>query len=222
MNSKSVDLWRASPLTFFLERLFYIMQFASLGNVLFGTRATAIEKGAETILRRARLIEVYSCGWLLLDIGCAIVAGRRIGVLAIWAGWLSLFHVFEMCHSAVNIGIFDQLRIPRGVLLRMASVERVLILTAVNFIQVSVCFATFYCSQPTMFNKRTDRWSDAFYFSGTTQLTIGYGDIYPSEWMRSVAIIQGFVGFFFAVAVITRFVSFLPGLTALKIDERDS
>jgi Ion channel len=50
-----------------------------------------------------------------------------------------------------------------------------------------------------------------FYLSIITQLTIGYGDVYPTSWMRLVAAIQGLVGIVFVVLVFGRVIaSFQP------------
>jgi hypothetical protein len=48
-----------------------------------------------------------------------------------------------------------------------------------------------------------------FYLSVITQLTIGYGDVYPTGWLRVVAAIQGLVGALFIILVIARLVASL-------------
>ena len=55
-----------------------------------------------------------------------------------------------------------------------------------------------------------DRPITAFYFSVITQLTIGYGDVYPMGWMRVLAAAQGLIGAFFAIGVFARAITALP------------
>jgi Ion channel len=47
----------------------------------------------------------------------------------------------------------------------------------------------------------------AFYFSVITQLTIGYGDVCATGWLRIIAAGQGLIGALFVVAVLGRAVS---------------
>jgi hypothetical protein len=44
----------------------------------------------------------------------------------------------------------------------------------------------------------------AFYFSIITQLTIGYGDVYPRGWLRLVVAAQGLIAALFVVSVFAR------------------
>ena len=48
-----------------------------------------------------------------------------------------------------------------------------------------------------------------FYLSVITQLTIGYGDVYPTGWLRVVAAIQGLVGALFIILVLGRLLASL-------------
>lgn len=202
------NLKRVSVLTYALERMFFLLQYTSLANIAFGTRSRSMGS-PEIIRRRARNIELYFIAWLIVDITCALTVALRIQEFVKLAVWLSLFHVFEMCHVAINIGIFDALRIAKRSHY-MASGERLVIMSAVNFIQLCLCFATYYAAHPKGFGGAgIATWGDAFYFSAATQLTIGYGDILPLGYFRVVAALQAFIGFFFAIAVLARFISIL-------------
>ena len=44
----------------------------------------------------------------------------------------------------------------------------------------------------------------AFYFSIITQLTIGYGDVYATAWLRIIAAAQGLIGALFVIVVLGR------------------
>jgi hypothetical protein len=50
----------------------------------------------------------------------------------------------------------------------------------------------------------------ACYFSAVTQLTIGYGEKLPKDFLRLLVVIQATIGLFFTVLIFARFVSFLP------------
>jgi ion channel len=51
-----------------------------------------------------------------------------------------------------------------------------------------------------------------FYFSFITQLTIGYGDVYPVGWLRYVAVIQGLTAALFVLLVFGKIVASLRPL----------
>jgi len=50
----------------------------------------------------------------------------------------------------------------------------------------------------------------AFYFTIITQLTIGYGDVYPTGWLRVVAAVQGLTAAVFVISVFARAIAALP------------
>ena len=54
------------------------------------------------------------------------------------------------------------------------------------------------------------RAATGFYFSVVTQLTIGYGDVYPISVLRVVAVLQGLIGVVFVVLVLARLIASLP------------
>jgi hypothetical protein len=50
-----------------------------------------------------------------------------------------------------------------------------------------------------------------YYFSAVTQLTIGYGEVYATNWLRIVAVAQGLLGVIFITLVFGRILaSFAP------------
>jgi len=51
------------------------------------------------------------------------------------------------------------------------------------------------------------RAATGIYLSFITQLTIGYGDVYPTGWLRIVAVIQGLVAALFVILVLGRIVA---------------
>ena len=51
-----------------------------------------------------------------------------------------------------------------------------------------------------------------FYFSFITQLTIGFGDVYPTSWLRVVAVAQGLTAALFVLLVFGTIVASLRPL----------
>lgn len=211
------DLLEFSPITYGLERVFWCLQYLSPASWLFDTR-TGIQARfndyksiRELTVRRSRRIEAYIGVWFIVEVVAVVIAAisrpedtcARRSVLLI-----SAFRVFEIVQAAGNMHVFDRLRIgdrPHYV----ATIARTLILSIWNYIELFVCFGTIYSSQ---LNELTNAksWLDAYYFSVVTQLTIGYGDMLPIGSLRSIASVQGLIGFLFGLFVLARFIAFLP------------
>jgi hypothetical protein len=58
-----------------------------------------------------------------------------------------------------------------------------------------------------------------FYFSFITQLTIGFGDVYPIGWLRIVAVIQGLTAALFVLLIFGAIVSSLRPLSVKEVEE---
>ena len=163
--------------------------------------------------KRAVEVELYVCAWVLAEL-------ISISLCGIWPGhWLLSFLVTLVCSvriaevfiTNVNITIF---RVVENHV--VASVLRILVLTIINYAELFLCFAGIYAAHPYLLSSNCP-W-DAFYFSGTTQLTIGYGDILPTGWLRGVAVMQGWLGTMFALLILGRLVSIMPTLQEIKAD----
>jgi hypothetical protein len=131
------------------------------------------------------------------------------------------FRIFEILQAAVNMNIFDRLRFgahPHY----MSALARTLVLSCINFVEIVFCFGTVYAARLRDLKGATT-WTDAYYFSTITQLTIGYGDITPTGLLKGCTVLQGLIGFFFGVIVLSRFVSYLPRTgTVLGDDDKTS
>ena len=110
--------------------------------------------------------------------------------------------------------------IARGIAFRFSRARRHLILNAVGPLLLPALVATFivllmlgyaliyWPRMPASFNvdekARTPRWIEAFYFSGITLTTLGYGDIAPrTTSMRLVALSESSAGFAFISLAVT-------------------
>lgn len=91
------------------------------------------------------------------------------------------------------------------------SIERMVTLALVNYVEVGLLFANFYRDWPAILvnGERTTDPISCLYFSFITQFTIGYGDIQPVEWARIGVICQSGFGLFILAALVARYVSSL-------------
>jgi potassium channel LctB len=216
------DLKKFSLLTYGLERLFFFLQYLSPANLLFGTRAIGQkaeqtdEERKQIAIKRGPQIELYQSIWIVLEglCGFGIVFQRERLSLIITS--LMLFRIFEIVQAAANMNIFDRLRFG-GRVHYTSTLARTLLMSCINFIEIIVCFGVVYAGNLALLKDGADpaTWRDAFYFSTITQLTIGYGDVTPKGILRFCAAAQGIIGFFFALIVLSRFVSFLPRTQAV-------
>jgi hypothetical protein len=49
-------------------------------------------------------------------------------------------------------------------------------------------------------------------------LTIGYGDVLPTGWLRGIVVLQGWMGTMFVLLILGRLVSIMPALQEIKVD----
>lgn len=169
---------------------------------------------AEYTRRRALAIERYLIGWYVFQVGIwLILALYRTAApqwLLILGAVLAVSRILEITQTALGVVVFDH---EKGrVDNRVASANRTLILTFINFGELIACFGLVYASQ-LCWLKNASSYADALYFSGITQLTIGYGDIQPLGPWKLLTITQGAIGFLFAVVVIARVVTILPPMS---------
>lgn len=218
------DLRQFSPLTWILERLFFALQYLSPANLLCGTRVQSQDQfsdpeamRAETI-RRGRCIEACIVVWLALEIVAAVVGTRSAG----WIWWFAVavpaFRVFDVTQAAINMNIFDRLRIRRVRTHYVATLARTVVLSLWNFLELIVCFGVIYSANLCSLANATSP-LDAYYFSAITQLTVGYGDIQPLSWLRPIAAVQGILGVIFALVVLSRLIAFLPRTEPVASDQ---
>lgn len=217
------ELRELSTLAFGIERFFRGLQFLGPQQLL-ATRQ-GIHKQQEGIeqaelwaltVQTARRRDLYIGIWLCAEcvLTCiAWAAGNPRGGALWFVPVLAGLRVVDIMQTSVNIAVFDQIRVT-GVH-RVASLVRTLVLTAINFLELIVCFALIYWSglgALTFQQVPATRFTEALYFSAITQLTIGYGDITPGGWLRGVAVSQGLAAYFFTLLMVGRVVSLLPRL----------
>lgn len=84
-----------------------------------------------------------------------------------------------------------------------ASYKRNLLLTLINFIEISMGFACIYNCIPCMFEKMAST-TDAIYFSFVNATSLGFGDIYPKEfYSKLVCTIQNIISFIYTIVILS-------------------
>lgn len=164
--------------------------------------------------RHAKLVEQYIGLWCVLTCVHVAVLGTTYG----HDGWQWIFLALLPGLRIIDI---VQANFVRHILMgerdmdgrgEPASVSRIIVLALVNYIELIVAFAVVYASvgraleQPIVEKASTMR--DYLYFSGITQLTIGYGDCLPVGIARLFALVQALVGLALTVFIFARFSSF--------------
>jgi len=216
------DLKKYSPFTYFWERVFFGLQYLSPANLFFRTRVDTQKEFNDTgnsegiTVKRGRRIEAYVMIWAVLLIACAVVGPQTSGCLRCLCIFLPSFRVFEILQLAINMNIFDRIRLGERKHY-VSGVTRTLVLSLWNFLELILCFSIIY-SVMLKYIKNAETVCDAYYFSVITQLTIGYGDLSPLGPLRFVAPFQGVVGFLFGLFVLTRFIAFLPQINTIQED----
>ena len=203
------------------ERLFAFLLQMSPSTWFLSTRANSQiafqsdkQKAKVSAWLRANRIEIYVLIWLALLISCVLLAFISCNFIRILVTFLSLYRVFDIVVAAVNITLLDRLRLGRGIHY-VSSVERSLILSLWNFLEIILCFGIVY-SASIDYLESSKGIFDAYYFSVITQLTIGYGDLLPRSHLKLVSMTQGLIGLLFALLVLGRFVSLLPRIKSLS------
>jgi hypothetical protein len=110
--------------------------------------------------------------------------------------------IVEIIQVTANVVLFGNANAP------VVSTVRIFMLAGINFIELGFCFGTFYALNYQRLSG-AGRALTGFYFSFITQLTIGYGDVYPTGWLRAVAVLQGLTTALFVILVFGRIIGSL-------------
>ena len=182
--------------------LFYVLKYLSLLAWLERFRPSVTPA----------TIEWYVLASLVLE----FIAAINVTKIAGWTAWLqwavlivAALKILEIIRVTASVVLFDEGAV--------ASVQRTFILAAINFFELGLCYGLFYA-----LHKDLLRGGDhvgaltGFYFSFITQLTIGFGDVYPTGWLRIVAVIQGLTAALFVLLVFGKIVASLRPLQAKR------
>jgi len=209
----------------------FIFVFGEFPSRLYlGKRSELVIPGIDRIAftqKRSVRVEEYICVWILVELVCLLLCFFWPDhlVLKVMICGLCGLRIFEVFLTNVDIAIFSAKRN-----FHIASAVRVLTLTVINYSELWLGFSAIYAANPTLLENASQPqihispW-DALYFSGTTQLTIGYGDILPVGFGRAIALTQGWIGFMFALLILSKLIGIIPSLQegdpeSLSLDPR--
>jgi hypothetical protein len=217
-NKPNLLLVKFSPITAIILFIFAAakwlspMQFLGQINFLFRSRSELKQEEIDSknfTMRRAYAIEMYLIAWIIIE--SVLVCVSCLWHLSIWFayifGILVGSRIIEIIQVTVNASLFDALNgRPDD---RVAFRARMIVLAGINFIELCLCFGIIYAIDYSSL-KGAGKAVTAFYFSIITQLTIGYGDVTPTGWLRVIAAIQGLISILFVLLVFSRFIASLP------------
>lgn len=167
---------------------------------------------------RSRHVDNYILAWIGLEILLALgleftdALSFRILIRVLMA-----LRVLDIAQANINLNVFDRLRFVETSHVTV-SVTRNLILAAITYVELVLVFAVVYATMPENIKGLVHNF-DCLYFSLTTQITVGYGDLHPVGAARYIGTLQGMIGLFFSLLIMSRFVSLLPAVKTVFGDE---
>jgi hypothetical protein len=207
-----------SPISYAIERLFHALASLSPERLAGPTRVRIQAAHSDTVSRlsaarrRGRRVEAYLCAWLALE-AAAMAFGTTcrnpwvtFAFTALMAG-----RILDIIQITGNVSLFDRLKI-NWRYYYIENTVRTILLSLINYLEFILCFGFIYCvaGRGGRLLRFPESPFDGYYFSGATQLTIGYGDIAPHGWIKYLALFQGFLGFLYALLILGRFIALLP------------
>ncbi len=211
-------LKQISPISYTFERFFHWGSRASLER-LFGPSRVEIQENfhkatdrRHAARARGKRIETYLSVWILIEF-----ATISFGTLCLnrWVTYMfivaSILRIADIIQITGNHSLFDRLKFSWHHYY-IENTVRTILLSLINYVELIVCFGYLYCiiGRNKHFLHFKDSPFDGYYFSGSTQLTIGYGDIIPSGPVKYLALFQAFIGFLFTILILGRYISLLP------------
>lgn len=211
-----------TPFFMFLFRLLQFLPF----QLFYGNKTDYFHKylqgktpGEKRILARKRAIyiELILIAFLLIELIVPYIYANHLETP--WFKTLCTIvltlRLIDIIQVNVNLLLFDIIRTTSTTLI--TKYTRAIILIIWNYFEIILIFGFYYLSNNHLL-KGYSVWSDAYYFSGITQITIGYGDLSPRGYLRLATFSQGLIGTIFLVFIISRIISLIPELKEIDKD----
>lgn len=190
-----------------LERLFYWVGCGTSGWII-GVRIHTTEE--HDVMKRARRVDALITSCFLTGFALVLalpVLPRFPWIIRALIVFLVIWRLVDIIQCHTNMLIFDHLRKQTG--LRTASVTRNLVNSFIGYIEILFIFAVLYGLNLSNLIGAVSAY-DGIYFSVISQLTIGYGDIHPTQMVKGLAMAQGVIGFFYGLMILGKIVSLMP------------
>ena len=185
---------------------------------------------------RAIKVDTYIALWLVAELVAFVVVSLCAG--------LSPYHCFKLMVILVSCIVIAirLIEIPayaihstvedkeylKGDEGKVASAQRMVLLGFVNFIELIAAYAVIYAAARSygMLTRGPGvtlplDWFDPLYFSASTELTIGYGDITPTGLLRAIAMFQTFSSLILLVVIVSRYVSYLSPVREVDMNSKN-
>jgi hypothetical protein len=220
-----------SPLSWFFERLLFWSEFLS-PSILFIPTRSLIHSGLhdlndtheketyiiERMRHRSRHVDTYILAWIAFEILLALALEvTDLFAFRVFIRFLMFLRILDIAQANINLNVFDRLRFVETSHVTV-SVTRNLILAAITYVELVIVFAAVYATMPDNIKGLVHSY-DCLYFSLTTQITVGYGDLHPVGIARYIGTLQGMIGLFFSLLIMSRFVSLLPAVRTVFGDD---
>lgn len=186
------------------------------------------ESKAMAAERRAKWVDTFvftclltECGILLLEATCQSTLLRWVAMILICWRIIDLIAadikmcIFDAFDQATTRGQHPKEFVP-------TTPTRVILLGIFNYVELLIGFACIYCFGNKLIAQTSANisWASgatgvieqALHLSVVTQLTIGFGDLAPTGWLRPIVWLQGGSGLALIALFITRYLSMLPAV----------
>lgn len=210
----NTQLKEYSPITYGLERIFYLLQYLSVANLFFGTRVKANKQFSNNdnkksiTKKRGTNIEYYILTWVFIILPiCIWLSNSENRILKLSSTCLAIYRLLEILIVSINMNLFDVIRVGSKKHY-VSGILRTIILSMINYFEIFMLYSVIYNSNISLLIG-ANGYHDTVYFSFITQLTIGYGDILPKGIIKLVSMTQGVFGFLFGILVLSRFISII-------------
>ncbi len=191
-------------------------------------------------VRRARSIDIYILTLVFIEILTVFMLQCNLDTWIIYPVLLLVFiRAIEIVQITGNLTLFDHIR--WSVILEtldkdqtekikkenrdkyphlMVSATRTLINIIVNYLELIILFGIIYFLFPREWghlaiSNHGIPYSDFYYYSAISQLTIGFEEIYPHGALKAISLIQMGIGISFVVIAIAKILSLSPSIKSV-------
>lgn len=190
------NVWNSKAYTDFgIERIMRL--FLVCIQILFPGLYIREWSGRNSTLKRKMFNEIYVIMKIILYILLLFVSK-----ITSWISCICLYLMTEtFCYLLGLIFLNTEYK-------RAASYRRNLLMAILNYVEITLGFATIYYHSFKDSIENLNTAIDSIYFSFISATTIGYGEMFPNTaWAKLVCVSQSFLSFLFAVIIIGIFLS---------------